>query len=196
MGLRRPRTWCARAASGPGEMIAAGPADRRAARERATSTTSKARAPVKRWLKQGVRYLDSDLIDPRSRPSRWIRRHAGALPEDVQPHARGARTRSSRVLAETESEAVGSMGDDTPMAVLSHKVALAVRLLPPAVRAGHQPADRSAARAHRDVAADADRAGVQHLRAGARARDAGHDELAGAVAAQAAPDRWRWPITA
>ena len=46
------------------------------------------------------------------------------------------------------------MGDDTPMPVLSHTGALAVRLLPPAVRAGDQPADRSAARVDRDVAAD------------------------------------------
>ncbi len=80
------------------------------------------------------------------------------------------------------------MGDDTPMPVLSHQGAPAVRLLPPAVRAGHQSADRSAARVDRDVAADADRAGVQHLRARAGARAADRAEFAGAVAAQAAPD--------
>ena len=51
-----------------------------------------------------------------------------------------------RVLAEDETEAVGSMGDDTPMPVLSSQGALAVRLFPPAVRAGDQSADRSAAR--------------------------------------------------
>ena len=48
-------------------------------------------------------------------------RHARALPEDVQRHPE-ERDDIIRVLAQDENEAVGSMGDDTPMPVLSHRV--------------------------------------------------------------------------
>ena len=45
-------------------------------------------------------------------------------------------------MARTGGEALGSMGTDTPIAVLSDAAAPAVRLLPAAVRAGHEPAAR------------------------------------------------------
>ena len=45
-------------------------------------------------------------------------------------------------MARTGGEAIGSMGTDTPIAVLSDRSRHAVRLLPAAVRAGHQPAAR------------------------------------------------------
>src|SRR5690606_2185990 len=80
----------------------------------------KQRQPYKRWLKQGVRYLESELVDV----------HMAAEPMDPQTlriyqKAFGLtaeeRTEVIRVLAEAEQEAVGSMGDDTPMPVLSRK---------------------------------------------------------------------------
>ena len=43
-------------------------------------------------------------------------------------------------MAEAGAEPIGSMGTDTPVAVLSSAAAAAVRLLHPAVRAGDQPA--------------------------------------------------------
>jgi glutamate synthase (NADPH/NADH) large chain len=81
----------------------------------------KTRAPYKKWLKQGVRYLDSELIDT----------HTAAEPFDAQTLATYQKMFNlSReelhdvvaVLSQAEQEAVGSMGDDTPMAVLSQKV--------------------------------------------------------------------------
>ncbi len=81
----------------------------------------KTRAPYKKWLKKGVRYLDSELIDT----------HMAAEPMDAATLASYQKMFNlSReelhdiiaVLAKTEQEAVGSMGDDTPMAVLSEKV--------------------------------------------------------------------------
>jgi len=48
---------------------------------------------------------------------------------------------SSRPMARTASS-VGSMGNDTPLAVAVEQAAPAVRLLQAAVRAAHQPADR------------------------------------------------------
>ncbi len=49
-------------------------------------------------------------------------------------------------MAEEGKEAVGSMGDDTPLAVLSRALPAAVALLPPELQPGDQPADRSPAR--------------------------------------------------
>ncbi len=81
----------------------------------------KSRAPYKRWLKQGVRYLDSELVDV----------HMAAEPFDTRTLARyqkmfnltaEERNEIIRVLAEAQAEAVGSMGDDTPMPVLSRQV--------------------------------------------------------------------------
>ena len=81
----------------------------------------KTRAPYKKWLKQGVRYLDSELIDT----------HIAAEPFDPPTLASYQKmfnlTREElnevvAVLAKAEQEAVGSMGDDTPMAVLSQKI--------------------------------------------------------------------------
>jgi len=80
----------------------------------------KTRFPYKKWLKQGVRYLDSELIDL----------HTAAEPFDAETLAAYQKMfNMSReelndiisVLAKTELEAVGSMGDDTPMSVLSKK---------------------------------------------------------------------------
>ena len=101
----------------------------------------KSRHPYKVWLKKGVRYLETDLIDPRLAAEPFDRDTLAVFQKMFNVSAE-ERDDIIRVLAEDESEAVGSMGDDTPMPVLSHQGALAVRLLPPAVRAGHQSADR------------------------------------------------------
>jgi glutamate synthase (NADPH/NADH) large chain len=81
----------------------------------------KSRAPYKKWLKRGVRYLDSLLIDSRM----------AAEPFDAETLAtyqkmfnlsREELNEVVAVLAKAEAEPVGSMGDDTPMAVLSKKI--------------------------------------------------------------------------
>src|SRR5580698_3272703 len=79
------------------------------------------RHPYKTWLKKGVRYLETDLVDS----------SLAAEPMDADTLARyqksfnvSAEEREEiiRVLAQDESEAVGSMGDDTPMPVMSARV--------------------------------------------------------------------------
>ncbi|MDH3532919.1 MAG: glutamate synthase large subunit, partial [Gammaproteobacteria bacterium] len=81
----------------------------------------KTRAPYQKWLKNGVRYLDSELVDT----------HIAAEP--MQPDTLATYQKMfnlSReelhdivaVLAQAGQEAVGSMGDDTPMAVLSEQL--------------------------------------------------------------------------
>jgi glutamate synthase (NADPH/NADH) large chain len=105
---------------GPGEMIAVDLYSGEFLDSDAIDRINRARAPFKRWLKQGIRYIQQDLIDPA----------LAAEPFDVATLARFQKlfglTREEResvlrVLAETEQEATGSMGDDTPMAVLSQK---------------------------------------------------------------------------
>ena len=81
----------------------------------------KTRHPYKAWLKQGVRYLESDLVDPRL-AAEPMDRATLALYQKMFNVSQEERDDIIRVLAQDESEAVGSMGDDTPMPVLSHRV--------------------------------------------------------------------------
>ena len=80
----------------------------------------KSRHPYKAWLKKGVRYLQTDLIDPRLAAEPFDR-DTLALYQKMFNVSAEERDEIIRVLAEDESEAVGSMGDDTPMPVLSKK---------------------------------------------------------------------------
>ncbi len=77
--------------------------------------------PWQEWLKSGIQYLDSELIDV----------HMAAEPFEPDTLAtyqkmfnlsREERREVIQVLAKTQAEAVGSMGDDTPMPVLSTRV--------------------------------------------------------------------------
>ena len=106
---------------GPGEMLAVDLVNGVLLENDEIHDILKTRAPYKKWLKQGVRYLDSELIDT----------HIAAEPFDPPTLASYQKmfnlTREElneviAVLAKAEQEAVGSMGDDTPMAVLSQKI--------------------------------------------------------------------------
>ena len=66
-----------------------------------------------------------------------------------------------RPMGAEAQDAVWSMGDDTPHRAVRARAAPALRLLPPALRPGHQPADRSAARVAGDVPADLARAAAR-----------------------------------
>ncbi|MBV9344320.1 MAG: glutamate synthase large subunit, partial [Gammaproteobacteria bacterium] len=81
----------------------------------------KTRHPYKSWLKQGVRYLESDLVDPRLAAEPMDRTTLG-LYQKMFHITQEEREEIIRVLAQDENEAVGSMGDDTPLPVFSHGV--------------------------------------------------------------------------
>jgi glutamate synthase (NADPH) large chain len=117
----RPEDVVRKGRLGPGEMLALDLHTGELLDSARVDQLLKSRHPYKAWLKKGVRYLESDLIDP----------HLAAEPFDRQTLERyqkmynvtlEERDEIIRVLAEDESEAVGSMGDDTPMPVLSHQV--------------------------------------------------------------------------
>jgi len=106
---------------GPGEMLAIDLRHGTLLENTDIHNELKSRYPYKKWLKQGARYLDSELVD----------RHMAAEPFDEKKLAtyqkmfnlsREELIEVITVLAKAEQEAVGSMGDDTPMPVLSKTI--------------------------------------------------------------------------
>ena len=106
---------------GPGDMIALDLQTGTLLESTDIDQLLKTRHPYKTWLKKGVRYLESDLVDPRL-AAEPMDRDTLSLYQKMFNVSSEERDEIIRVLAEDESEAVGSMGDDTPMPVLSHKV--------------------------------------------------------------------------
>jgi len=81
----------------------------------------KSQHPYKQWLKKGMKYLKSELIEPSS--------VIGCMDDDTyKVYEKQFQITNEekeyviKVLAENAAEAIGSMGDDTPMAVLSNRV--------------------------------------------------------------------------
>ncbi len=81
----------------------------------------KNRQPYKEWLNKGIKYLKSELIEPSS--------VVGCMDDETfKVYEKQFQITNEekeyviKVLAENAAEAVGSMGDDTPMAVLSSRV--------------------------------------------------------------------------
>ena len=116
-----PEKVVAKGKLGPGEMLAVDLQRGVLLQSEDIDAINRSRAPYKAWLKQGVTYLTADLIDPSlaAEPfdSATLRRF-----QKLFQLTREERESVLRVLAETEQEATGSMGDDTPFAVLSHHV--------------------------------------------------------------------------
>ncbi len=106
---------------GPGEILALDLQTSELMNTRQVDDLLKSRHPYKVWLKKGVRYLQTDLIDPRLAAEPFDRDTLAVFQKMFNISAE-ERDEIVRVLAEDESEAVGSMGDDTPMPVLSKKV--------------------------------------------------------------------------
>lgn len=106
---------------GPGEMIAADLYSGELLDSDAIDRVNRARAPYKRWLKQGMTYLHSELIDPNLAAEPFSPETLAAFQKLFQL-TREEREQVLRPLAETEQEGIGSMGDDVPMAVLSQQV--------------------------------------------------------------------------
>jgi glutamate synthase (NADPH/NADH) large chain len=106
---------------GPGDMLALDLATGTLLFSSDIDRILKSRHPYKGWLRAGVRYLESDLVDPRL-AAEPMDRTTLALYQKMFNITQEERDDIIRVLAEDENEAVGSMGDDTPMPVLSHQV--------------------------------------------------------------------------
>ncbi|NII73517.1 glutamate synthase (NADPH/NADH) large chain [Dyella sp. SG562] len=105
----------------PGEMIAVDFANRRLLRNADIDDINRRRAPYRDWLRAGVSYLESDLIDPslaaEPLPAEQLRCY-----QKLYGLSREERESVLKALAELEMEATGSMGDDTPIAAMSRQV--------------------------------------------------------------------------
>ncbi|MCW8806512.1 MAG: glutamate synthase large subunit, partial [Rhodanobacter sp.] len=105
----------------PGEMIAVDLVNKRLLRDADIDEINRTRAPFRDWLRAGVSYLESDLIDPSlaAEPlsNEELRRY-----QKLYGLTREERESVLKALAELEIEATGSMGDDTPMAAMSRQV--------------------------------------------------------------------------
>jgi glutamate synthase (NADPH/NADH) large chain len=106
---------------GPGEMIAVDLDGGRLLDNDAIDAINRARAPYKQWLKRGMRWLHTELIDPALTDAPFTPEMLLAFQKLFQL-SREEQEAVLRPLAETEQEGIGSMGDDVPMAAVSQRV--------------------------------------------------------------------------
>ncbi len=106
---------------GPGEMLAVDLVNGVLLDNDEIHDILKMRAPYKKWLKKGIRYLDSQLVDT-AMAAEPMEPDVLARYQKMFNLTREELSQVIAVLAKAEMEPVGSMGDDTPMAVLSKKV--------------------------------------------------------------------------
>ena len=106
---------------GPGEMLAVDLVNGVLLDNDEIHDILKTRAPYKKWLKKGIRYLDSQLVDTAT-AAEPMEPEVLASYQKMFNLTREELSEIVAVLAKAEMEAVGSMGDDTPMAVLSRKI--------------------------------------------------------------------------
>ncbi|MEO1474695.1 MAG: glutamate synthase central domain-containing protein, partial [Pseudomonadota bacterium] len=116
-----PETVIEKGRLGPGEMLAVDLENGELLKTPDIHERIKARAPYRKWLKKGIRYLETELVD--------VAMAAEPMDDDTLATyqkmfnlSAEERQEVLRVLAEAGQEAVGSMGDDTPMSVLSQVV--------------------------------------------------------------------------
>ncbi len=105
----------------PGEMIAADTATGKLLLPADIDALLKSRHPYKRWLKAHARRLEAALIEEESAAVAMDPKEL-AIYEKMFHVSFEERDQVLRVLAESGQEAVGSMGDDTPLPVLSKQV--------------------------------------------------------------------------
>ena len=116
-----PTDVMAKGRLGPGQMLAVDFERGELLDNTAIDSINKARAPFKRWLKQGAELLESDLIDPQLAAEPMPLAELNRF-EKLFGVTREEREQVLRVLGETQEEATGSMGDDTPLPALSTRV--------------------------------------------------------------------------
>ncbi|UNK59054.1 glutamate synthase large subunit [Pseudoxanthomonas daejeonensis] len=105
---------------GPGEMIAIDLKRGDLLDSEAVDRINRGRAPYKQWLHHGVTYLQTELIDPSLAEEPFDEKTLRSYHKLFQLSTEEVEL-VLRPMAETEQEATGSMGDDTPMAVLSQR---------------------------------------------------------------------------
>ncbi|MBB3141973.1 glutamate synthase large subunit [Halomonas organivorans] len=115
----KPEDVVAKGRVGPGQILAVDTQTGEVLHTEDVDSRLKSAYPYKRWLKQEASYLESALTEL----ARFQNMDADALAVQQKMFQVSFEERDQvlRPLAESGQEAVGSMGDDTPMAVLSGK---------------------------------------------------------------------------
>ena len=103
----------------PGDMIAVDTENGELIKPQEIDERLASRAPYKQWLKKNARMLESRLAD--TRDEAWMERDQVKTYEKLFHVSFEERDQVLRPTAEAGQEAVGSMGDDTPFAVLSER---------------------------------------------------------------------------
>jgi glutamate synthase (NADPH/NADH) large chain len=117
----QPQDVVSKGRLGPGEMLLLDLRTGELLDTRHIDEMLKGRFPYRNWLKKGVHYLEQDLIDPRL-AAEPMDHDTLELYQKMFNVTVEERDEIIRVLAEDESEAISSMGDDAPMPVMSHRV--------------------------------------------------------------------------
>ncbi|SNY97139.1 glutamate synthase large subunit [Halomonas sp. hl-4] len=115
----KPEDVVAKGRVGPGQMLAVDTHTGEVLHTEDIDSRLKSAYPYKRWLKQEANYLESALTEL----ARFQNMDGNALNVQQKMFQVSFEERDQvlRPLAESGQEAVGSMGDDTPMAVLSSR---------------------------------------------------------------------------
>ncbi|TPW13359.1 MAG: glutamate synthase (NADPH/NADH) large chain, partial [Halothiobacillaceae bacterium] len=116
-----PESVIAKGRLKPGEMIAADTATGELLLPEDINNQLKSRHPYKKWLRENVQYLCPDLSGE-VLTSQPFESAQIAIYQKLFQVTFEERDQIIRVLGENGQEAVGSMGDDTPLAVLSQQV--------------------------------------------------------------------------
>ncbi|MDI5932350.1 glutamate synthase large subunit [Halomonas kalidii] len=115
----RPEDVVAKGRVGPGQILAVDTETGEVLHTSDIDERLKSAYPYKRWLKQEANYLESALTELASFQN--MDRDELGVQQKMFQVSFEERDQLLRPLAESGQEAVGSMGDDTPMAVLSGK---------------------------------------------------------------------------
>lgn len=123
----KPEDVVAKGRVGPGQIFAVDTQTGKVMHTDDIDNQLKARHPYKKWLKENATRIESSLdgsVQPHLKPMADESTLTGTLLSSYQKMFQVSfeeRDQVLRPLAEGGNEAVGSMGDDTPMAVLSEK---------------------------------------------------------------------------
>ncbi|MFQ6021482.1 MAG: glutamate synthase large subunit [Acidiferrobacterales bacterium] len=116
-----PESVVAKGRLKPGQMIAADTQTGQLLLPKDIDNMLKMRRPYKRWLKAHAKRLEASLVEEESSSAPMDAAQLAIYQKMFQVTFE-ERDQILRVLAESGLEAVGSMGDDTPLPVLSKKV--------------------------------------------------------------------------
>ncbi|WP_461537727.1 glutamate synthase large subunit [Spongorhabdus nitratireducens] len=117
----QPEDVIAKGRVGPGEMLAIDTETGELLQAHDIDEKLKSSQPYKRWLKQHAHRMESRFIEDAHKVEHFDKDTLNTYQKMFQVTFE-ERDQILRPLAENGQEAVGSMGDDTPMAVLSAKV--------------------------------------------------------------------------